>query len=306
MENYIVLRPLADAIYGRILLCRHVSTSAVVAIKLIDMAHATAHTTVADGHTVDENVVNELAVNLAVRDAGGHDHICPLQAHFYFDQVLEGNDAGTRTMLALVFAYCPQKELLATLSAATRFAEALALRYLTEINAALTFLHTRHFAHRDVSLENVLLTASGACQLCDFGLATAAATPAAEPVGKLLYMAPEVRRGGTYAPMQADMWSLGVALFTMVVGRYPFNEAVATDGFYAAYRRGGLASLLHAHNAHVPSSDVQHILRHLLQLLVPPPTNHAAKKPSFSSRLKSTWRRWRPWARRVSVPTSAA
>ncbi|KDO17756.1 hypothetical protein SPRG_16783, partial [Saprolegnia parasitica CBS 223.65] len=65
MEDYIVLRPLANAIYGRILLCRHVSTQARVAIKLLDMAHATAHTTVADGHTVDENVVNELAVNLA-------------------------------------------------------------------------------------------------------------------------------------------------------------------------------------------------------------------------------------------------
>ncbi|OQR91910.1 protein kinase [Achlya hypogyna] len=257
MEAYEVLQPLAEAIYGRILLCRHIESQALFAVKQVNMAHATAHTTVTGGHVVDENVMTELAVNLELSAAGGHPHICPLEAHFYFD---DGRQ------LALVFPYCPHKELLASLSSARRFPEHVALRYLGEIAGAVAFLHGQSIAHRDISLENILLTAADTTQLCDFGLATPTTTPSTAPVGKLLYMAPEVLHAKSYSPMRADMWALGVALFTMLVGRYPFKVAAPSDGFFATYQRSGLSGLLQAHGAAKLSPATLTLLTNLLEV----------------------------------------
>lgn len=81
-------------------------------------------------------------------------------------------------------------------------------------------------AHRDISLENVLLDAEGVCHVCDFGLATQHGKPLAPGrVGKAWYMAPEVFAAKEpYDPLAADMWSLGVLLAIMLAGA-PLVEA---------------------------------------------------------------------------------
>ncbi|ENN74869.1 hypothetical protein D910_02509 [Dendroctonus ponderosae] len=39
------------------------------------------------------------------------------------------------------------------------------------------------------------------------------------------YVSPEILETGQYSGKGADMWSIGVILYTMLVGRYPFNDA---------------------------------------------------------------------------------
>ncbi|CAK4619373.1 hypothetical protein LEN26_016295 [Aphanomyces euteiches] len=257
MDNYVVLRQMAEAIYGQVLLCRDDTTAELVAVKKISMSRAA--TRQSETHLVHENAIQELEMNHRVQAAGGHGYICRLRDDFYFQ---DGDD----TMLAMVFDYCPRGELLHALSLAKRFDQHAALEYVAQIAQAIDFLHMHEIAHRDISLENVLLTDGHCIQLCDFGLACHATQCTNETVGKLLYMAPEVLAGQTYIPKQADMWSLGVALFTMVVGHYPFHEASMYDAFYSIHARLGLAALLRKHNVAWISPDMQELLGHLLDV----------------------------------------
>ena len=132
-------------------------------------------------------------------------------------------------------------------------AEAEALRYFREIVGAVEFLHTQRIAHRDLKLENVLISASGSCKLADFGLAHEYVgerdlDPRAVPgrpsewrerevlydvCGSKSYVAPEVLLKLGYDGYSADVWSLGICLFAMLTGFFPFTEAAAQDAYYA-------------------------------------------------------------------------
>uniref|UniRef100_A0A4W5MD22 Protein kinase domain-containing protein n=1 Tax=Hucho hucho TaxID=62062 RepID=A0A4W5MD22_9TELE len=74
--------------------------------------------------------------------------------------------------------------------------------------------------HRDVKMENVLLSDQGHLRLADFGLSRRLerGARAFTICGTIQYMAPEVLSGGPYSHA-ADWWSLGVLLFSMVTGK---------------------------------------------------------------------------------------
>jgi serine/threonine protein kinase len=82
--------------------------------------------------------------------------------------------------------------------------------------------------HRDVSLENILLTRSGQIKLLDFGIAKASfidiATAPRRVKGKLLYMAPEVVNGQR-GDQRIDVYALGVVLYCASLMRRPYNNA---------------------------------------------------------------------------------
>ena len=82
--------------------------------------------------------------------------------------------------------------------------------------------------HRDVSPHNILLSSSGAVKVIDFGIAKAqnrlqGETRTGIVKGKVQYMAPEqVKKGGS-VDRRADVWSLGMCLHELVMGRLPYG-----------------------------------------------------------------------------------
>lgn len=114
--------------------------------------------------------------------------------------------------------------------------------HFLQLLRVLIHLHERGVAHRDVKAENLLLDANGNLKLTDFGLATlyrraGEERPLHSRCGTELYMAPEVFAGKAYRGESADVWSLGVVLYLLVQGAYPWEFAADQDRAYREYLR---------------------------------------------------------------------
>nr|7F2X_A Chain A, MEK1 F11 [Homo sapiens] len=89
----------------------------------------------------------------------------------------------------------------------------------------LTYLREKHkIMHRDVKPSNILVNSRGEIKLCDFGVSGQLIDSMANSfVGTRSYMSPE-RLQGTHYSVQSDIWSMGLSLVEMAVGRYPIGS----------------------------------------------------------------------------------
>jgi tetratricopeptide (TPR) repeat protein/class 3 adenylate cyclase len=94
----------------------------------------------------------------------------------------------------------------------------------SQIAHGLAHAHERGSIHRDIKPANVMLTAGGVAKILDFGIVKQGEqglTRTGVMIGTLPYMSPEqLRRDAVDA--RTDIWSLGVVLHEMLIGRRPF------------------------------------------------------------------------------------
>ncbi|KAL8290400.1 hypothetical protein RQP46_002658 [Phenoliferia psychrophenolica] len=104
---------------------------------------------------------------------------------------------------------------------------------LYQLFNALDYLHrTMNISHRDLKLENIIVSGSGPFPkvlLADFGAARVADTAFSSITGTLVYLSPEAltawtRREG-YDGKLLDMWSLGIVFFMLLLGYHPFEKS---------------------------------------------------------------------------------
>jgi serine/threonine-protein kinase len=106
---------------------------------------------------------------------------------------------------------------------------------------ALEAAHGHGVVHRDVKPANVVLGATGAARLIDFGIAHVVAgqkdvTAPGTVMGTLRWMAPEQLAGASPTPA-TDIWGLGAVLYAMLAGREPF-AAESPAALIAGQRAG--------------------------------------------------------------------
>ena len=108
-----------------------------------------------------------------------------------------------------------------------RFTEAEARFFMVQLIGACHYMHTHQVIHRDLKLGNLLLDSSMNIKVGDFGLAALIESPGERKktiCGTPNYIAPEVlfdtANGHSF---EVDTWSIGVILYTLVVGRPPFQ-----------------------------------------------------------------------------------
>ena len=111
-----------------------------------------------------------------------------------------------------------------------RFGEKQAAQYMLQLFKAINHCHANGVVHRDIKPENIMITEKDEIRLIDFGLSKVqTGDKLGELAGTPLYMAPEVI-SGSYGK-EADMWSLGVLLYTLVSGYLPFYEKSTEEVF---------------------------------------------------------------------------
>jgi len=100
------------------------------------------------------------------------------------------------------------------------------LRTGIDVCNALQYAHSQGVMHRDIKLENILITEEGTAKLMDFGLAKMLGQPSITQegiiVGTAAYVAPEIALGKG-ADARSDLYSFGAVLYEAVTGRPPFT-----------------------------------------------------------------------------------
>jgi serine/threonine-protein kinase len=102
------------------------------------------------------------------------------------------------------------------------------LKIVEAVGSALAYAHRQKVLHRDIKPSNVLVARDGQIYLADFGLARIAQSGESTLSGDMIigtpqYISPEQAMGVTDLDERTDLYSLGVMLYEMVVGKVPFN-----------------------------------------------------------------------------------
>ncbi|EDR03567.1 uncharacterized protein LACBIDRAFT_191474 [Laccaria bicolor S238N-H82] len=132
---------------------------------------------------------------------------------------------------------CPSGSLMDMLRRRRRFSEPESRFFMVQLIGACHYMHAHQVIHRDLKLGNLFLDGNMNIKVGDFGLAALIENPGERKktiCGTPNYIAPEVlfdtANGHSF---EVDTWSIGVILYTLVVGRPPFQ----TKDVKAIYKR---------------------------------------------------------------------
>ncbi|KAF3455010.1 hypothetical protein FNV43_RR05458 [Rhamnella rubrinervis] len=112
--------------------------------------------------------------------------------------------------------------------------EDIARKYLRDIVSGLMYLHAHNIVHGDIKPDNLLVTRNGTVKIGDFSVSQVFEDDNDElrrSPGTPVFTAPECCLGLTYRGKAADTWAVGVTLYCMILGQYPFLGDTLQDTY---------------------------------------------------------------------------
>lgn len=126
----------------------------------------------------------------------------------------------------LVLDYCDSGDLEEHMKKTSKggFTEENAVFYLKQIANGFQELRKNKIMHRDFKMANIFLKSDGTVVIGDFGFAKSGVEMTSTTLGTPLTMAPELltSTGSTQYTSKADLWSIGIVMYHMLQGKYPF------------------------------------------------------------------------------------
>ncbi|KAE9593206.1 hypothetical protein Lal_00029289 [Lupinus albus] len=134
----------------------------------------------------------------------------------------------------MVLEYVEDKWVCHGTGPACSLGEDIARRYLRDIVSGLTYLHAHHIVHGDIKPDNLLITRHGTVKIGDFSVSQAFEDDKDDlrrSPGTPVFTAPECILGLTYHGKASDTWAVGITLYCMILGEYPFLGDTLQDTY---------------------------------------------------------------------------
>ncbi|KAJ2781606.1 hypothetical protein GGI15_003170 [Coemansia interrupta] len=149
--------------------------------------------------------------------------------HPHLVRLFEVLNDDEQDVLYLVIDLCengPVQTLDAEQKASPVYEPEIAHKYFAQALLGLEYLHEMGIVHRDIKLDNLLLTADNTLKIADFGesvMHEESGDKVKGTTGTPAFMAPELcQNASEISGEAADIWSLGVCLYCFVFGTLPF------------------------------------------------------------------------------------
>lgn len=200
---YNIVKTLGEGSFGKVKLALHRGTGQKVALKIIPRKKLISR-------DMQGRVEREIEYLQLLR----HPHIIKLYT------VIK-----TSTEIIMVLEYAGG-ELFDYIVQHGKMKEDEARRFFQQMLCAVEYCHRHKIVHRDLKPENLLLDESLNVKVADFGLSNIMSDGnfLKTSCGSPNYAAPEVIGGKLYAGPEVDVWSCGVILYVLLVGRLPFDD----------------------------------------------------------------------------------
>eukprot|EP00747_Dinoflagellata_sp_TGD_P166964 gnl/TRDRNA2_/TRDRNA2_190590_c0_seq1.p1 gnl/TRDRNA2_/TRDRNA2_190590_c0~~gnl/TRDRNA2_/TRDRNA2_190590_c0_seq1.p1 ORF type:complete len:610 (+),score=69.41 gnl/TRDRNA2_/TRDRNA2_190590_c0_seq1:135-1964(+) len=160
------------------------------------------------------NMVFQMHREVRIQKSLNHPNILALVSHF-----------EDESYVYMLLEYCAKGSLcqLIQQSVNKHFSEPEAAGFFEQIVSGVSWMHQHSCVHRDLKLENILLTQDGVVKICDFGWSADVEIKKMlkTTCGTTAYWAPEIFLGESQ-DKGVDMWALGCLLYEMVSGHPPF------------------------------------------------------------------------------------
>eukprot|EP01134_Creolimax_fragrantissima_P007198 CFRG7198T1 len=210
LHNYEIYGATGRGRWAEVQRARHVFTGTEVAIKCIN------------------KLMNTVTTRLVLREK---ETMKRVQGHPYVVKLFEIFEDNENVYLVLEFI--PGVNIKAHLSENGPMAEMHAAVFLAKTVSGIRHCHQAGVAHRDISLNNIMITPDGQPKIVDFGLSAMSPTGPlngrffAESCGSAFFTPPEVygaKYGYKYNGEAVDVWALGVILHVLLCNKLPFNS----------------------------------------------------------------------------------
>ena len=203
--DYLLLSTIGSGTFSKVKLGLHIPTKQKVAVKILDK----------------DKINDEADIERIKREI----HILSILRHPNIVQLYE--TITSENNIYIIMEYVEGKDLFQYIYSMQHLTEYKSSQLFRQLISCLEYIHKLGIVHRDIKPENILLTKNKKnIKLVDFGLSNTyeEGELIKTACGSPCYAAPEMISGKEYEGFYSDLWSSGVVLYCMLVGKLPFDD----------------------------------------------------------------------------------
>lgn len=229
--NWILGKTIGAGSMGKVKLAKRAEGGEEVAVKIVPRGSTqdeSQHQSRADRERAEHSKEVRTAREAAIVTLLDHPYICGMR-----------DVVRTSHHWYMLFEFVNGGQMLDYIISHGKLKEKQARKFSRQISSALDYCHRNSIVHRDLKIENILISKTGDIKIIDFGLSNlfAPRSHLRTFCGSLYFAAPELLQAKAYTGPEVDVWSFGIVLYVLVCGKVPFDDQ-SMQALHAKIKKG--------------------------------------------------------------------